>query len=818
MPALALTVNTEIEVFIAEYEKKTGQSRSASIRDLLKKAIKENSKVKPNKSTATRVLRSSVSGPEHSYFYGEAFNKGYEDNEQQWLAGILTRYIFNGFLKAESSNRVVKPRLTSDYTATVEKLFNMHTVGLDGRVEQKKFVSILLKAVHTNKIVMAEASTGVGKSIALLLTAIEAVKKNQRTVVAAPTLQVLRQLVSQYSEMKRKPAHAVLLGRGEFVSKYRIEDLLDNNPDIANAEEVRSWLSAGGTPNDNSCFDVSWLTETLASIAPEFPVHEVRLPRIINDACLTDPGYIAYQYLFHLSGEVPVIFCSHAMIASDINVRGYMLRRDGDDKDQLTADVEEAKKRAVSALLEEYPDGAPEDIVSKAEATAFYNTYTSTKSAMEGVIPGGFDCILVDEAQELEKTIASASSLNVSVYRLYQNAKHMTALGAGSSAKIKKAYKSLIGLRQDSSNKMFSRGGAMHLNVQQLLKAAKGLLATANKKSINGGAAIGELKSQVNELERLNYEVAKKGRLSSISWTPVHRYPRITVGPQSVNHELEVLWGGVASGAVISASLYLPSPHKHYHVARVLNIPSDKLKTAPPIVAAWLTSPVTVYTPEQVMNKLKKPWLRYPFANSTGDNREEEMSVWVKESAKVIKNIATNAAGGTLILGTSYESVDMLYDKLTKTLGARLIRQSKGERFEVTIERYRELYIEGKRPVALTLGRAWTGLDLTDNRSCVLAKDDNMMSDLVILRLPFGLNQSSTHATRKKIKYTVEALESALMFKQGIGRLVRRRSVPKKNIWILDPRISSKLPKDKAITKYHRQILSVYKKFSVLKR
>ncbi len=103
--------------------------------------------------------------------------------------------------------------------------------------------------------------------------------------------------------------------------------------------------------------------------------------------------------------------------------------------------------------------------------------------------------------------------------------------------------------------------------------------------------------------------------------------------------------------------------------------------------------------------------------------------------------------------------------------------------FSVLEKQYRALHLLNKKPVWLSTGRAWTGLDLVDKQ--VNAESDTIVTDLVITKIPFSTNQSLSHKTRVNRFFNNECYDSALVLRQGIGRLKRRPGEPNKNIWVL---------------------------------
>jgi len=78
-------------------------------------------------------------------------------------------------------------------------------------------------------------------------------------------------------------------------------------------------------------------------------------------------------------------------------------------------------------------------------------------------------------------------------------------------------------------------------------------------------------------------------------------------------------------------------------------------------------------------------------------------------------------------------------------------------------------------------------LDLTDNNIDI---EDTLLTDLVILCCPIGLNRTNTMSARIEARSINPIIkESMMMLKQGLGRLMRDPKQTNRNIWFLDGRI-----------------------------
>jgi ATP-dependent DNA helicase DinG len=63
------------------------------------------------------------------------------------------------------------------------------------------------------------------------------------------------------------------------------------------------------------------------------------------------------------------------------------------------------------------------------------------------------------------------------------------------------------------------------------------------------------------------------------------------------------------------------------------------------------------------------------------------------------------------------------------------------------------------------------------------------LTDLVIPKVPFGVERSLAHLRRQKTLPTAERDRALFQFKQGVGRLIRRPGLLHRKLWILDSRI-----------------------------
>ncbi|MHB8474208.1 MAG: hypothetical protein ACYDC8_15435 [Gammaproteobacteria bacterium] len=150
---------------------------------------------------------------------------------------------------------------------------------------------------------------------------------------------------------------------------------------------------------------------------------------------------------------------------------------------------------------------------------------------------------------------------------------------------------------------------------------------------------------------------------------------------------------------------------------------------------------------------------------------------------------------------TSYSSVKTLANLLAPQLRTALVVADPDVRVDRQADRFIALSRRGIRPLWLAVGSAWTGLDVGGHHPPYTragveelpADEDNVLTDIVVPRLPFGVNRSITHQRRLQTKPGIpwEVLDVALRTKQVIGRLVRRPGLPvNRRIFVLDGRLN----------------------------
>lgn len=637
-------------------------------------------------------------------------------------------------------------------------------IPFEARAGQDVFFRSIMASVQADRICLAEASTGIGKSRSLVAAAIAAALGGKRPVViAAPTLAVLGgSLWMEYEHL-----HATGLGRGlkvrffpgssEFIDNERLSVYLAEAASLGEPvdQAVREWLNAGG-PNRvdtplamamrKAGHPLCWLMSDLRDLATELDPAEFALAS-------GKPSAEIAALLGRLradAADADIVFCTHAML-----LMGHM------------------------------------------SSWAWFP------------LPSA---LLVDEAHLFEGIAASICSERLSIYSLRHSARVLRkAQGQGpasAAGKLQSALNALIEVLKSSDEGI---GSGIHLrqnmpNAQAILLALDKVSSALAAKALAKHERIGQARAALVAVRAaMNGEVNCYGR---IEFSPDRRFPSILAGKRSIAARLGGLWKCIEGGVVLaSATLSTPDEFgnaKFDYLAGLLALPASRLDAPNPVVAPWIKSIPTLHTP-RVPENFSRPV-------SLARTAESE-AAWLARMAGQMANVAQSAKGGTMVLLTSYAQAKALQALLgaQQSMGDRVLTQSPDEKFASCEARFRSAHKAGKRPVLLALGVAWTGVDLSDKE--VSPDKDLLLSDLVIGCLPIGLNRSSTMAARIEAQGTYPIVNEALMtLQQGLGRAVRSEGAANKNIWMMDGRIWSDWPGMKSLQQSARRILGKYQK------
>ena len=111
------------------------------------------------------------------------------------------------------------------------------------RAEQQQMAGEVAEALEGERSLVVEAGTGVGKSLAYLIPAVEyAIREGKKAVISTHTINLQEQLIGKDLPIVRKllaePFEAALLkGRGNYLCPMRLRRAMDNGGDLFTSSE-----------------------------------------------------------------------------------------------------------------------------------------------------------------------------------------------------------------------------------------------------------------------------------------------------------------------------------------------------------------------------------------------------------------------------------------------------------------------------------------------------------------------------------------------------------------------------------------------------
>lgn len=641
---------------------------------------------------------------------------------------------------------------------------------------QDVFYRSIRASLAAGRICLAEASTGIGKSRAMVAAALDAATANSKdgpVVIAAPTLAVLggslwreyESLVANDMPAAKRVRVGFLPGLGEFVDPEKIEDylgsckLLDEAPDAG----VARWFAGGGkvvcdTPLTRALavqrLPVLWLASDLRHVATNI--------NPLDFACRALPPASEDRHrlgetvraLREKAIDCHVIFCTHAMLVT-------------------------AKRSAWTAMPKPH-------------------------------------ALVIDEAHMFEQVATSVLSDNVSLYGLrLRLLLEQRARKGGKQSVPAKAQAALRELSEAVRTHMRSTRNLVpfapdvdgYSDVYRHLASTAALLASRSLKSVEGiASSLSVIQTMLASGQRTDEAV---GRQCYIQFSPDRRFPSLIAGAGSAVGFLRGLWRDATGGVVLaSATLFTPDAYgsmRSDYMRRVLAVDDKRTDAPSPVIWSEITRIPTLHEPSAALaHKLARP--------SRDARTDRAETRWLKAVAGQVAAIAANASAGTLVLCASYAQVSAIAKHLAEPCGARVIEQHGNLKFAAFQERFIEAATARQRPVLVAVGVAWTGVNLT-RHTPVKERVDDLLSDLVIACLPVGLNRTVSMLRRvERTGMQPVTQEATMLLRQGVGRLVRAKDARNKHLWMLDGRMQTPWPGMRPLQVAVRHTLAGYKK------
>ena len=654
--------------------------------------------------------------------------------------------------------------------------------GFEYRHEQEEMAKNIQKAINDNRKIIVEAGTGTGKTLAYLIPAIKwAIANRKKVIIATNTINLQEQLLLKdiplaKSVIKDEFTYALVKGRSNYLCKRLFTELsLGKNIDIETfSMEAREQIE----------YILKWGNKTKTGDKAELPFEVYpdvwELVQSTTELCLGKKCPFRKE-CFHMKTrmkkmEADILISNHHVFFSDLNVRAE---------------------------------------------TDFDSEYL--------ILPR-YDMVIFDEAHNIESVARSYFSVEVSkisftrlLNRIYQK-----------KNKKKKEKSALTRVEETIDEKYLEKTGD-YLELLKTLKSEISILQTIGDEYFDEIRKMFETNTEAPIRKSLNnFEMTKSNFLENLRakkeffQAKLAEFLNLMMAFNNVIDEEKD-----KNPEVINFNNHLKIFKKYIDSFKFINNFSDDDYVYWLDINSKRTNVVLTATPLNIAQKLSSVLFenlnRLVFASATiiangnfeyfkkslGLDEEEcmecfiespfdyenQMSVYIPadiqdsenlnafitDASKFILDILKKTKGKAFILFTSYTMLNQIYYSLVNKL--------KNSNFEIFLhgEKPRSQLIkefkEAKNPVLFGTTSFWEGVDVQGEN----------LSNVIITKLPFLVpTDPIVSAISKKIEESggnsfsdFQLPEAIIKFKQGVGRLIRKKT-DRGNVFILDSRVIKK--------------------------
>ena len=654
--------------------------------------------------------------------------------------------------------------------------------GFEHRHEQEEMAKNIQNAVNNNKKIIVEAGTGTGKTLAYLIPAIKwAIANKKKVIIATNTINLQEQLLLKdiplaKSVIKDEFSYALVKGRTNYLCKRLFTELsLGKSVDIETfSMEAREQIE----------YILKWGNKTKTGDKAELPFEVYpdvwELVQSTTELCLGKKCPFRKE-CFHMKTrmkkmEADILISNHHVFFSDLNVRAE---------------------------------------------TDFDSEYL--------ILPR-YDMVIFDEAHNIESVARSYFSVEVSkisftrlLHRIYQK-----------KSKKKKEKSALTRVEETVDEKYLEKTGD-YLELLTNMKSEIYSLQTIGDEYFDEIRKMFETNTEAPIRKSLNnFEMTKSNFLENLRakkeffQAKLAEFLNLMMAFNNVIDEEKD-----KNPEVINFNNHLKIFKKYIDSFKFINNFSDDDYVYWLDINSKRTNVVLTATPLNIAQKLSSVLFenlnRLVFASATimangnfeyfkkslGLDEEEcmecfiespfdyenQMSVYIPadiqdsenlnafitDASKFILDILKKTKGKAFILFTSYTMLNQIYYSLVNKL--------KNSNFEIFLhgEKPRSQLIkefkEAKNPVLFGTTSFWEGVDVQGEN----------LSNVIITKLPFLVpTDPVVAAISKKIEETggnsfldFQLPEAIIKFKQGVGRLIRKKT-DRGNVFILDSRVIKK--------------------------
>lgn len=654
-------------------------------------------------------------------------------------------------------------------------------IGFEYRKEQEDMAHAVEKSVNENKKLIVEAGTGTGKTLAYLIPAIRwAVENKKKVIIATNTINLQEQLLLKdiplaKSIIKEDFSYALVKGRNNYVCKRLFNELaLGKNIDIETYSiEAREQIE----------YILKWGHKTKTGDKADLPFEVLpevwELIQSTTELCIGKKCPYRKECFYMKTRmeklEADILISNHHVFFADLNVRA---ETDFDTEylilpryDMVIFD----EAHNIESVARSYFSVE----VSKISFTRLLNriyqkkSRKKEKSALIRVEESIDDKSLKDTSQyiQLLNSIKEETSIlqNISdeyfdeIRKMYDSKADMPIRKTLNNFEMTKS-RFLENLREKKS--FFERKMNEFLNDLMAFSNVIDEEKDKNPEVINFVNHIKIYKSYIDNFKFIN-EFSNDDYIYWLDINAKRTNVVLTATPLNIAQKLSsVLFENL--NRLIFASATLATNGNFNYFKNSLGLNEEKC------IEEIIKSPfnydeqMSVYIPNDILDS-------------------ENINAFVTDASRFILEILTKTQGKAFVLFTSYTMLNQIYysiGKKFKNAGFEVFLHGEKQRSQLIKE-----FKESKNPILFGTTSFWEGVDVQGEN----------LSNVIITKLPFLVpTDPIVSAISKKIEeegrnsFTDYQLPEAIIkFKQGIGRLIRKKS-DSGNIFILDSRILKK--------------------------